>query len=152
MPVNVRLTWTSPMRFDGIAGSGGAILMDARPEHGGGGAGPSPMETVLFALAGCTGMDVVDVLRKMRAPLEGLAIDVEAERATEHPRVFTKIRLRYAAWGTGLRLDQVERAVSLSQEKYCSVSAMLRATAALTFDLSVSDRPVEPARRRRLGD
>lgn len=127
------LRWEGGMRFQGTAESGGPITLDARPEHGGTGRGPSPMETVLLALAGCTGMDVVSILGKMRAPLEGLEIRVSGDRADEHPRVFTKIRVEYVLRGHDLRPDQAGRAVELSQEKYCSVSAMLRKTAELTY-------------------
>jgi putative redox protein len=125
--------WAGGMRFAGTAESGGTITMDARPEHGGTGQGPSPMETLLLALAGCTGMDVVSILGKMRAPLAGLEIRVSGDRAEEHPRVFTRIRLEYIARGNDLKPEQVKRAVDLSQEKYCSVSAMLRASAELTY-------------------
>jgi putative redox protein len=115
------------------AESGGTITLDARPEHGGTGQGPSPMETLLLALAGCTGMDVVSILGKMRAPLDGLEIRVSGDRADDHPRVFTRIRLEYVFRGNDLRPEQAGRAVQLSQEKYCSVSAMLRASAELTY-------------------
>jgi len=131
--MNARVRWTVGMRFDGLAESGGAMTMDARPEHGGEGAGPSPMETVLLALGGCTGMDVISILVKMRAPLAGLEIAIAADRADEHPRVFTRIALEYVFVGDGLRPEQVSRAVELSQERYCSVSAMLRKAAPLTY-------------------
>ena len=131
--MNARVRWTVGMRFDGSAESGGAMTMDARPEHGGEGAGPSPMETVLLALGGCTGMDVISILVKMRAPLAGLEIAIAADRADEHPRVFTRIALEYVFVGDGLRPEQVSRAVELSQERYCSVSAMLRKAAPLTY-------------------
>jgi len=131
--MNARVRWTVGMRFDGLAESGGAMTMDARPEHGGQGAGPSPMETVLLALGGCTGMDVISILVKMRAPLAGLEIAIAADRADEHPRVFTRIALEYVFVGDGLRPEQVSRAVELSQERYCSVSAMLRKAAPLTY-------------------
>ena len=131
--MNARVRWTVGMRFDGSAESGGAMTMDARPEHGGEGAGPSPMETVLLALGGCTGMDVISILVKMRAPLAGLEIAISADRADEHPRVFTRIALEYVFVGDGLRPEQVSRAVELSQERYCSVSAMLRKAAELTY-------------------
>jgi putative redox protein len=127
------LRWERGMRFGGTAESGGRVTLDARPEHGGTGQGPSPMETLLLALAGCTGMDVVSILQKMRAPLDGLEIRVSGDRAGEHPRVFTKIRLEYLFRGRDVRADQAERAVQLSQEKYCSVSAMLRASAEVTY-------------------
>ena len=141
--MNARVRWTVGMRFDGSAESGGAMTMDARPEHGGEGAGPSPMETVLLALGGCTGMDVISILGKMRAPLAGLEIAIAADRADEHPRVFTRIALEYVFVGDGLRPDQVSRAVELSQERYCSVSAMLRQAAPLTYSWRIV-----PASRR----
>jgi putative redox protein len=105
------------------------------------------MQAVLISLAGCTGMDVVSILRKMRAPLEGLTMEVDAERATEHPKVFTKIHLRYRAWGAGLEDEPVRRAVDLSQEKYCSVSAMLKKSVPITYDVVVerADRRSEAA-------
>ena len=131
--MNARVRWTVGMQFDGLAESGTSMTMDARPEHGGKGAGPSPMETVLLALGGCTGMDVVDILGKMRAPLSGLEIAIAADRADEHPRVFTRIALEYVFFGDGLRPEQVSRAVELSQTRYCSVSAMLRKAAELTY-------------------
>ncbi|MDR7484358.1 MAG: OsmC family protein [Armatimonadota bacterium] len=136
--MKTQVTWTPPMRFDGAASSGGTLVMDARPEHGGTGAGPSPLETVLMAMAGCTGMDVVSILQKMRAPLKHLTITVDGERAAEHPRVFTSIRIRYEASGAGLTREQVERAVILSLEKYCSVTAMLRQTAEITHEIVLS--------------
>ncbi len=147
--MNIRLQWAPPMRFDAAAESGAVAVMDLRKDQGGGGAGPTPMEIVLAALAGCTGMDVVSILAKMRAGLEGLSIDASAERAADHPKVFTKLHLRIAAWGAGLKREQVERAVALSQEKYCSVSAMLRRSASITYELTVSEwRPeANPAER-----
>lgn len=129
--MRTEVTWQGGMRFS----ADGRWVMDSTPEHGGTGTGPTPMETVLLALAGCTGMDVVSILRKMRAPLADLRIEVEAERAREHPRVFTAIHLRYHLNGEGLKPEQAVRAVGLSQEKYCSVSAMLRASARLTYEV-----------------
>lgn len=137
--------WEGGMRFGGAAESGGTITLDARPEHGGTGQGPSPMETVLLALAGCTGMDVVSILGKMRAPLGGLEIRVSGERADNHPRVFTKVRLEYIFRGEGLRSEQAGHAVQLSQDKYCSVSAMLRATAELTYTWRIAGATSEAA-------
>ena len=136
--MNATVRWTTGMRFAGIPESGAGITLDALPEHGGSGQGPSPMETVLLALGGCTGMDVVSILGKMRAPLEGLEIRIRADRATTHPQVFTRIVLEYVFSGPGLQADQVQRAVDLSQEKYCSVSAMLRRTADLTYSWRIA--------------
>lgn len=139
--MKIEATWTPPMRFDGTAETGTHLVMDAMPDHGGTGAGPTPMQTVLLAMAGCTGMDVVSVLRKMRAPLETLRLVVSAQRASEHPKVFTKIHVRYEAAGEGLTREQVERAVSLSLEKYCSVTAMLRQTAEVTYEIVLAPAP-----------
>jgi putative redox protein len=136
--MDATVRWQSGMLFAGTAGSGGTVTLDTRPEMGGTGRGPSPMETVLLGLAGCTGMDVVSILIKMRAPLAGLEIHVTGDRADEHPRVFTRIRLDYVFRGAGLKAEQVERAVRLSQEKYCSVSAMLRRAADLTYSWRIT--------------
>jgi putative redox protein len=131
--MDATVRWTREMQFIGTGDAHASMTMDARPEHGGQGSGPSPMETVLLALGGCTGMDVIGVLEKMRAPLEGLEIRITAERAEEHPKVFTRIALEYLFAGAALRADQVARAVELSQTRYCSVSAMLRQVAELTY-------------------
>jgi len=136
--MNATVRWEEGMRFAATGESGAAITLDATPEHGGTGRGPSPMETVLLALGGCTGMDVVSVLKKMRAPLDALEIRVAADRAEEHPRVFTRITLEYVFTGRGLHPDQVKRAVELSQERYCSVSAMLRKAADLTYSWRIA--------------
>lgn len=137
--MEVTVNWKTPMLMVGVADEKTAVLMDAKAESGGSDVGPSPMETTLMALAGCSGMDVVSILRKMRAPLDGLRISVTAERATEHPKVFTAIHLHYAARGRGLVHADVSKAVALSLEKYCSVSAMLSKTARITHEIVVSD-------------
>ncbi len=131
--MNATVRWEEGMRFVATPESGAAITLDTKREQGGTGRGPSPMETVLLALGSCTGMDVVSILKKMRAPLEGLEIRVSADRAEEHPRVFTRITLEYVFTGRELRPEQVQRAVELSQERYCSVSAMLRKAVDLTY-------------------
>ena len=137
--MDATVRWEGGMRFAGAGESGGTVILDVRPEQGGTGKGPSPMETLLLGLAGCTGMDVVSVLGKMRAPLAGLEIRVSGDRADEHPRVFTRIRLEYIFRGKDLKPEQAGRAVQLSQEKYCSVSAMLRASAELTYTWRIAE-------------
>lgn len=133
--MNVQVEWSVPMQFVGRSPKGGVAIMASGAAAAA--AGPSPMETVLMALAGCSGVDVVRILEKMRVPLQRLRIDVDAERADEHPRVFRKIRVHYAAAGDGLTADQLLRAVSLSIDKYCSVAAMLRQSAELSTEVSV---------------
>ena len=134
----VTVTWVPPMQFSGSAARGSTVTMDAAQSDGGTGTGPTPMENLLLALAGCTGMDVVSILRKMRIPLEELQIDVSGERAADHPRVFTSIHLHYALRGAGLDAQSAQKAVTLSVDKYCSVAAMLKRTAKITYDIAVS--------------
>jgi putative redox protein len=126
---SVSARWCDDLRFLHTSGSGHALVTDVLPEAGGGSA-PTPMELILHGLAGCTGVDVVSILRKMKQPLTGLEITVEAERADDHPRVYERVRMHLELRGD-LDERRVEKAVMLSETKYCSVSAMLRGTAKL---------------------
>ncbi len=119
--------FTDQERFLATSGSRHALVMDAGKEK----TAPSPMELVLVSLCGCTGSDVVNILRKKREPFTSLEVRAEAERAPSPPMVFTAIRLTYRVGGPVSR-KAMEDAVRLSKEKYCSVSAMLQATAAIT--------------------
>jgi putative redox protein len=123
--------WKQGMLFDGKSQSGHTVRFDAGDEHA---AGPSPMEMVLAALCGCTSVDVVSILEKKREPLEGLAVTAEAEQAAEAPRVFTKIHLTYRIRGKVTR-KAAEDAVSLSKNKYCSVSKMLEKAATVEYSI-----------------
>lgn len=114
------------------------VVLDTKPEFGGSAAASSPMEMVLFALGGCTGMDVESLLQKMRTPVEAFRIVITAERRAEHPRIYTKIHLTYQFWGADLNRDNIEKAVALSQNKYCSVSAMLSQAAQLTYSIELN--------------
>lgn len=105
------------------------VVMDGTAKTGGAEAASRPMELVLFALGGCTAMDVEVILRKMKVPLRKLRIEIDAERAPEHPKVYTRIDLTYHFYGPDLPQAKLERAVNLSQKTYCSVSAMLRHSA-----------------------
>jgi len=116
--------WTEGMQFVGQgAKSGQTNVMDAAPEAGGQNTGPRPMEVLLFGLGGCTGMDVVSILRKKRQPFTGLEIKISGERAPEHPKRFTAIHMEYVVYGKGLDPKAVEESIRLSQEKYCSAKA-----------------------------
>jgi len=112
-----------------------ATPMDAMKAHGGEGAGPSPKELVLQGLAGCTAMDVVSILTKMRTPPESFRVEVSAGMTDTHPKVFTAIHLRYVVTGAVPR-QNVDKAVRLSQDQYCGVSAMLKKAAPLTFEIA----------------
>ena len=137
--MKARAKWVEGMAFMGEAGSGHAVIMDGAPEYGGRNIGIRPMEMLLIGLAGCTGFDVVQILQKGREAVTGCEVEVEAERATEDPKVFTKIHIAYRVSGRGLSQAKAERAVTLSKEKYCSASIMLGATAQMSTSLVVID-------------
>lgn len=124
--------WAGGLMILGRGGSNHWVIMDSSKKYvGGEGAASSPMELVLIALGGCTGMDVVSLLKKKGAELEDLRIEIEAERADEHPKVYQRIQMKYLVKG---RVDEEDLrwAIEASQQKYCSVSAMLKETAELT--------------------
>ncbi len=107
------------------------IVMDGPEEVGGSDAGVRPKELVLLALGGCTGSDVISILRKKRVSVDAFEIHLTAEQAEEHPQVFTKIHVEFVLWGEHIESNDVERAVELSETKYCAVSAMLRNSVAI---------------------
>ncbi len=135
--MRARIKWIENVAFAGEAGSGHAIVMDGAPESGGRNLGPRPMEMVLLGLGGCTAFDVVTILRKARQQVDDCVIEVEADRAETVPKVFTKIHLRYIVSGRDLEEKQVARAVSLSADKYCSVSRMLAASVQLSHEYEI---------------
>jgi putative redox protein len=113
------------MAFRATAGSGHALVLDAAPDVGGRERGPRPLELLLLGLGGCTGMDVISILRKMRQDVTGYQIRVRGERAADHPKIFTVIVVEHVVRGRGLSLEAVARAVQLSPTRYCSAAAML---------------------------
>lgn len=126
-------TWVKGRRFLHAGKSGNLCVTDAPTEPGGSCSAPTPMELILHGLAGCAGVDVVSILEKMQQPLDGLEIDVIAERAESHPRVYTKIHLVFRVRGA-LDERKLQRALELSHDTYCSVAAMLRSTATLSYE------------------
>jgi len=116
-------------------GSGHAVVVDGAPDAGGRNLGPRPMELVLAGTAACTAFDVVWILKKARQSVAECVVDAEAERAPQEPRVFTRIHFIYRVSGKGLKRAQVERAVKLSKEKYCSATEMLAKTAEISFEI-----------------
>jgi len=125
------------MSFVAETGSGHAFVMDGAPEGGGRNLGPRPMETVLAGTGACTAYDVVLILKKSRQDIRGCAVQLKAERAATDPKVFTRIHMHFIVRGRNLKPDAVERATRLSHEKYCSASAMLGKTAAMTLDYEI---------------
>jgi putative redox protein len=133
--------WIEEVSFVVETESGHAILIDGAPEAGGHNLGPRPMELVLAGTAACTAFDVVWILRKARQPFATCVVEAEAERAPVDPKVFTRIHLKYRVTGNGLNREQVERAVRLSKEKYCSATLMLAKTAEVTFEIAIEPKP-----------
>lgn len=136
--MELKTEWLGKMSFLAYTDSNRQILMDSKKESGGLGSGPTPMELVLAALTGCTGMDIVSILSKMKVidDVESFNLEVDAEKSQEHPRVYTKIHLKYIfKFKDQPRKEQVEKAVQLSQEKYCSVAGMLKKAAELTYEI-----------------
>lgn len=129
--------WLDHMSFVGESGSGHSIVMDGAPDVGGRDMGVRPMEMVLLGMGGCTAFDVVYILNKARQQLTGCHVELEAERATEVPKVFTKIHAHYVIKGKALDEKKVERAVKMTAEKYCSVSIMLAASVEITHDFEI---------------
>ncbi|MCX7889779.1 MAG: OsmC family protein [Rhodobacteraceae bacterium] len=129
--MKAKVTWINGRAFLGESGSGHGVVMDGAPEAGGRNIGVRPMEMLLLGLGGCTAFDVVMILEKAREPVTGVEVDLDAERAAEDPKVFTRVKLGFTVKGRGLKPAAVERAIRLSEEKYCSASAMFRGTATL---------------------
>lgn len=136
--MKARVQWAGEALFLGESGSGHAVVMDGPPDAGGRNLGVRPMEMLLIGLGGCSNFDVVSILRKGRQPVESCEVFLDAERAGEEPKVFTRIHLHFVVKGRGLKEAQVKRAVELSAEKYCSASIMLgRAGVDITHDYEI---------------
>jgi putative redox protein len=135
--MKARVKWVEDVTFVGEADSGHAVVMDGPPESGGKNRGMRPMEMLLVGMGGCTAFDVVVILKKSRQAVTDCEVVLEAERAPEPPKVFTRIHVHYRVRGAGLSEAQVKRAVELSTQKYCSASIMLGRTAELTHDYEI---------------
>lgn len=134
-----RIKWLDHMSFVGESDSGHSVVMDGSPEAGGRDLGIRPMEMLLLGLGGCTAFDVISILRKARQQVIDCEVELEAERAEEIPRVFTKIHVHFIVSGKNLEATRVAKAVALSADKYCSASRMLEKTATITHDFEVID-------------
>jgi putative redox protein len=130
--------WVEGLRFIGGSGSGHGVIMDgSKADSPGGSLGPSPMEMLLLGMAGCSGIDVVHILQRMRQDVTDCQVEVVAARCEEEPRVFTTIKAKFTVSGRDLKHDRVEEAVRLSAEKYCSASVMLGKTAKIDHEIVV---------------
>jgi putative redox protein len=137
--MKARVKWVEGAAFLGESGSGHAVLMDGPPDAGGRNLGVRPMEMLLLGMGGCTAFDVVHILKKQRQPVRDCVLEMEAERAAEDPKVFTRIHVRYVVSGRGLSTTHVERAVQLSADKYCSASIMLGKCAAISHEIVIQE-------------
>ncbi|MFO8021863.1 MAG: OsmC family protein [Perlabentimonas sp.] len=134
----ISLDWQGDMSFETEL-NGHKIQIDAGPEAGGNNKGPRPKPFMLVALAGCTGMDVVSILKKMRVEYEGLTIKVEAEHTEEHPKHYSSMNVIFEFKGSNLPVDKLKKAVNLSEERYCGVSAVYRKAIPVTTEVRIID-------------
>jgi putative redox protein len=137
--MKIDLDWQGDLEFKSDFPSGHNITLDASEESGGHNKGPRPMEVLLSGLGGCTGIDVVLILKKMKAEIEEFHLDIDAERAEEAPKRFTKIHLTYKFKGKNLKERKVERAINLSEKKYCSASSSLNAEITSSYEIEHTD-------------
>jgi putative redox protein len=136
MKAKIECAWKQDMAFEAEV-NGFKIMLDADPAAGGMNIGPRPKQLLLVALAGCTGMDVVSILRKMRSEPEYLNITVEGDSKEEHPKYYDKFHIIYELKGKNIDMEKVEKAVNLSRDKYCSVNALLKFGAEITHEIRI---------------
>ncbi len=135
--MNVVVKWVDNMMMVGESASGHAVVMDGPEQVGGKNLGIRPMEMLLLGMGGCTTIDVLSMLKKMREDVRNCRAEISAERADDHPKVFTKIHIHFVVKGNNLDEKKVDKAVGLSAEKYCSASIMLGKTATVTHDFEI---------------
>ena len=139
MKQEIKIQWQGNMLFDAET-LGGNIKIDSAAEVGGEGKGVRPKALMLTSLAGCTGMDVISLLKKMRAEVDNLEIDVTGELTDEHPKFYKKVHIEYHFYGKEFKKDQIEKAIRLSQDRYCGVSEMFRQFAEITIDIKYTEK------------
>lgn len=137
--MQAQVKWNGKMGFVGISGTNHSVVMDVSKENGGDGAAASPMEMILLGLAGCSGVDVALIVKKKRLNVRDFEIIVSAERADEHPRVFTKVDMTFVFEGEDLTIKPLEDAVRLSIDKYCSVAGMVSKTADINWTVKIKE-------------
>jgi len=135
--VEARVNLVDVMHFEGTATSGHRLAMDADDAAGGQNKGFRPMELLLVGFGGCTGMDVISILRKKRQNVTGLATNVRGEQADSFPHIYEKVHIEYVVTGKDIQKEAVERAIQLSLDKYCSVGATLGKTATITHSYRI---------------
>lgn len=142
--MKARIKWVEDRTFVGESGSGHKIVLGTAHGPEGRSPGPSAMELVLIGMGGCSAYDVVHILEKGREAIEDVSVELDADRAEQDPKVFTRIHMHFVVKGRRLAPGKVERAIALSVEKYCSASAMIGKTATITHDFEVVDTAASP--------
>jgi len=137
--MEARVIWKEGLSFDGTADSGFEVSLGALPAVGGKDDGFRPMELIAIGLAGCTAMDVISILRKKKQEVTAFEVQVRAERAQEHPKVFTRLEIEYILRGNDLSREAVERAVQLSAETYCPAQAMFKQIAPMDLKITIAE-------------
>ena len=137
MEETINVNWSGGMSFSTEI-DGHTLTADAKEEFGGEGKGPRPKPLMMFALAGCTGMDVVSILKKMRVEYDDFDMEIQSELTEEHPKVYSKMHIVYKFKGKDLPLDKIEKAVNLSQEQYCGVSDMYKKAMKVTHEIVIN--------------
>ena len=140
MCTSAKVKWLDGLQFVATDDLGHSIVMDAPKQSGGEGSSFSPMQLLLVALGGCTGMDVVHILKKQRQQVNDLEVLVSGKRVREPPKVYTNIHVEYKIKGKNMRETAVQRAIQLSEDKYCSARAMLRAKCKLTSNYVIQEQ------------
>ena len=135
--MEVNVTWKQRMSFEGTAESGFKVPLGTSPSVGGDEDGFRPLELIAIGIAGCTSMDVVSILKKKHQELDSFEVKISAELATEHPKVFTSLRIEYFLSGTDISQEAVERAVQLSAEKYCPAQAMFQEIVPIEMKINI---------------
>ncbi|MBM3645793.1 MAG: peroxiredoxin [Alphaproteobacteria bacterium] len=142
MATTARISWVDDALMVAESGSGHSVTIDGSADVGGRDLAARPLELVLMGMGGCTAIDVISMLRKQRQDITSVVVDLEADRAAEPPKVFTAVKLVYRVRGRKLNRALVERAVQLSDSKYCSATAMIRKTADVTHEIVFEEEPV----------
>jgi len=137
--MKARIKLVEGVTFTAESGSGHGIVVDGSPDVGGKDLGPRPMELVLMGTGACSAIDVVLILRKARQAITDCVVELDGERAAEDPKVFTRIHFHFIVTGKALAAAQVERAINLSKDKYCSATAMMAKTAQVTADFEIRE-------------
>lgn len=137
MTVKATVRLAKNMQFSGSADSGHSLIMDADASAGGENTGFRPMELLLVGFGGCSGMDVISILRKKRQQVSGLEMNVQGEKSDDYPKIYKKVHIEYVVTGKGVQADAVQRAIELSLQKYCSVGATLAKAGSITHSYRI---------------